>query len=119
VVDDLAITAYREAIEHYCKLGDRVIDQSRRRVLEGEQVPNAGKIYSIFEPHTDLIKRGKCESAPAASTTNPCPVPGPAEGGVTPPSGHCPSQVSRIAACRLRSNYRDASRALGSLSSLP
>ena len=26
---------------------------------EGEQVPNAEKIYSIFEPHTDLIKRGK------------------------------------------------------------
>jgi transposase, IS5 family len=62
VLDDLAITAYRGAIEHYCKLGDRVIDQSRRRVLEGEQVPNAEKIYSIFEPHTDLIKRGKVET---------------------------------------------------------
>jgi transposase, IS5 family len=36
-----------------------VIDQARRRVLNGEQVPNAEKIYSIFEPHTDLIKRGK------------------------------------------------------------
>lgn len=55
----LAIAAYREEIEHYCGLGDRVIDQARRRVLEGEQVPNAEKIYSIFEPHTDLIKRGK------------------------------------------------------------
>jgi hypothetical protein len=33
--------------------------QTRRRVLDGEQVPNAEKIYSIFEPHTDLIKRGK------------------------------------------------------------
>ena len=28
-------------------------------MLDGEQVPNAEKIYSIFEPHTDLIKRGK------------------------------------------------------------
>ena len=28
-------------------------------MLNGEQVPNAEKIYSIFEPHTDLIKRGK------------------------------------------------------------
>jgi IS5 family transposase len=36
-----------------------VIDQARRRVLQGEQVPNAEKIFSIFEPHTDLIKRGK------------------------------------------------------------
>ena len=55
-------TSYRQAIEHYRKLGDRVIDQSRRRVLEGEQVPNAEKIYSIFEPHTDLIKRGKVQT---------------------------------------------------------
>jgi IS5 family transposase len=28
-------------------------------VLNGEQVPTAEKIYSIFELHTDLIKRGK------------------------------------------------------------
>ena len=51
--------AIRDEIEHYCGLGARVINQARRRVLEGEQVPNAEKIYSIFEPHTDLIKRGK------------------------------------------------------------
>ena len=37
----------------------RVIDQARRRVLYGEQVATDEKIYSIFEPHTDLIKRGK------------------------------------------------------------
>jgi transposase, IS5 family len=49
----------RQQIGHFCGLGDRVIDQTRRRVLEGEQVANAEKIYSIFEPHTDLIKRGK------------------------------------------------------------
>ena len=55
----LAIAAFREEIAHYCGLGDRVIDQSRRRVLDGEQVPSDEKIYSIFEPHTDLIKRGK------------------------------------------------------------
>src|SRR5262249_58857444 len=49
----------RGEIEHYFDLGSRVIDQARRRVLDGEQVANAEKIYSIFEPHTDLIKRGK------------------------------------------------------------
>jgi transposase, IS5 family len=59
VATALAIAALREQIEHYCRLGDQVIDQSRRRVLEGEQVANDEKIYSIFEPHTDLIKRGK------------------------------------------------------------
>jgi transposase, IS5 family len=55
----MAIAELRKEIDHYCGLGDRVIDQARRRVLQEEQVPNAEKIYSIFETHTDLIKRGK------------------------------------------------------------
>jgi IS5 family transposase len=59
LVGDLAIAGLRQEIDHYCGLADRVIDQARRRVVEGEQVPNAEKVYSIFEPHTDLIKRGK------------------------------------------------------------
>jgi IS5 family transposase len=56
---DMAIEELRGQIEHFCHLGDRVIDQARRRVLFGEQVATDEKIYSIFEPHTDLIKRGK------------------------------------------------------------
>ena len=40
-------------------LGIQVMDQASRRVLEGEQVPNEEKIFSIFEPHVELIKRGK------------------------------------------------------------
>jgi IS5 family transposase len=46
-------------ITAYCDLGGKVIDQTRRRVLEGEQVPVDEKVYSIFEDHTQLIKRGK------------------------------------------------------------
>ena len=38
-----------------------MIDQSRRRVLQGEKVPTEEKIYSIFESHTHLIKRGKAQ----------------------------------------------------------
>src|SRR6266567_6467865 len=59
LLSELAIAELRKEIDRYCGLRDRVIDQARRRVLAGEQVPNAEKIYSIFEPHTDLIKRGK------------------------------------------------------------
>jgi transposase, IS5 family len=59
VLTVLKVGAIRDEIAHYCGLGERVIDQARRRVLDGEQVPNAEKLYSIFEPHTDLIKRGK------------------------------------------------------------
>jgi IS5 family transposase len=57
VPSQLALEELRREIEHYCGLGERVVDQARRRVLQGEQV--AEKIYSIFEPHTDLIMRGK------------------------------------------------------------
>jgi IS5 family transposase len=62
LVAEMAIPALRKEIDHYCELGDRVIDQARRRVLQGEQVPTAEKIYSIFETHTDLIKRGKMQT---------------------------------------------------------
>jgi IS5 family transposase len=53
------IEALRKQITDFCGLGDRVVDQARRRVIDNEQVPAAEKIYSIFEPHTSLIKRGK------------------------------------------------------------
>jgi IS5 family transposase len=62
LVTGLTIDELRKEIDHYCKLGHRVIDQARRRVLLGEQVPNAEKIYSIFETHIDLIKRGKVQT---------------------------------------------------------
>jgi IS5 family transposase len=62
MIADLVIAETRKEIAHFCGLGSRVIDQARRRVLGGEQVPNAEKIYSIFEPHTDLIKRGKVQT---------------------------------------------------------
>ena len=56
--DALTIEELRKDLD-YCSLGDRVADQARRRILDGEQVPASEKLYSIFEPHTDLIKRGK------------------------------------------------------------
>lgn len=59
LITDIVINRLRAQIQHYCELGDRVVDQARRRVLLKEQVPNEEKIFSIFETHTDLIKRGK------------------------------------------------------------
>jgi len=49
----------RQPITEYCRLGDRVIDPTRRRVIDGEQVPAEEKVCSIFEYHTQIIKRGK------------------------------------------------------------
>lgn len=48
-----------EEIEHFLGLGDRIVDQTRRRVLRKEVVPNIEKLFSIFEPHTELLIRGK------------------------------------------------------------
>lgn len=42
---------------------EQVIDQTVRRILQGEQVPAREKIVSLFEAHTDIIRRGK-ESHP-------------------------------------------------------
>jgi len=61
LITSVAIDSLRAEITGYSKLADRVIDQSRRRVLQGEKVPTEEKIYSIFESHTDLIKRGKAQ----------------------------------------------------------
>ena len=38
---------------------ERVADTARRRVIEGKTVANCDKLFSIFEPHTQLYKRGK------------------------------------------------------------
>ncbi len=44
---------------HYVRLTAQVCGNARRRVLEGQTLANDEKIFSIFEPHTELIKRGK------------------------------------------------------------
>jgi IS5 family transposase len=62
LLTDLTVGELRKPIEHYCQLGEPVIAQARRRVLQGEQVPTGEKLYSIFESHTDLIKRGKVKT---------------------------------------------------------
>ena len=59
VLGGVAIDQLRQQITAYCDLGEKVINQTRRRVLDGEQVPPDEKVYSIFESHTHLIKRGK------------------------------------------------------------
>jgi IS5 family transposase len=46
-------------LHHYLELTQKVCDTATRRVLLGETVPHAEKIFSIFEPETELIKRGK------------------------------------------------------------
>ena len=46
-------------LEQFIPLVEQVIGQTRRRVFQGEEVPASEKIVSIFEPHTNIICRGK------------------------------------------------------------
>jgi len=50
--------ALAESLRYYASLGDRVVAQTRRRVVDGESVPAKEKVLSIFEPHTDLLAKG-------------------------------------------------------------
>ncbi len=49
-------------LRHYVGLGRRVVDQTRRRVFEGESVPSSEKVVSIFEDHTDILVKGSRET---------------------------------------------------------
>lgn len=48
-----------KAVRDALRLGERVQDQTIRRVVKDQTVPAREKILSIFEPHTELIKQGK------------------------------------------------------------
>ena len=51
--------AQLERLKIFIQRTEQVCDTARRRVLHGETVPNEEKLFSMFEPHTQLYKRGK------------------------------------------------------------
>jgi len=69
-IDKIARQAYPDVLRdlvaecmgdmlHFRRLTDQVMKQAHQRVIEGRQVPNDQKLFSIFEPHTELLIRGK------------------------------------------------------------
>ncbi len=48
----------QQRISHFRALGERVVDQARRRVLHGEKVPATEKVVSIFEEHAAILWKG-------------------------------------------------------------
>ena len=46
-------------IDHFIGHAKRQIDQVDRRVLKGETIPHDEKVFSVFEPHTRWISKGK------------------------------------------------------------
>lgn len=45
-------------LEHYASLMTKVVEQTRARI-EGGDTKVKGKVLSIFEPHTQVIRKGK------------------------------------------------------------
>mgnify|MGYP001597710640 CR=1 FL=1 len=37
----------------------KFIDLTERRLIKGEEIPAEEKLFSIFEPHTEWITKGK------------------------------------------------------------
>ena len=58
----LAAQAIATGLERFLPLTQRVMDQAQRRVLEGQSVPAGEKIVSIFEEHTDIIRKDNRET---------------------------------------------------------
>jgi transposase, IS5 family len=48
-----------DTVEQYIAHAQRQIVQIRRRVVLDEKIPHAEKVFSIFEPHTEWISKGK------------------------------------------------------------
>ena len=56
---NIKATAVAEELKHYVPIIEKIIAQAERRVFKGEKVPSDQKVYSLFEEHTELLKRGK------------------------------------------------------------
>jgi IS5 family transposase len=52
-------TALASELSSYLTTMERVIEQTRRRVIRGESVPATEKVLSLFETHTDVIVKGE------------------------------------------------------------
>lgn len=53
--DDNRAMKLADEIAMFVERGQRVVDQTRKRVLLEESVPASSKVVSIFEAHTDII----------------------------------------------------------------
>lgn len=57
--DSVQSLALSKRLLEWIELTEQVCDTAHRRVLLKEKVPNADKLFSLFEEHTQLYQRGK------------------------------------------------------------
>jgi IS5 family transposase len=51
--------ALLQDLQYYLTMLEKHIDLLDRRILKGEKIPHSEKVFSIFEPHTEWISKGK------------------------------------------------------------
>ena len=56
---DIIIESLGDELKSYHIYLEKFIDQLDRRILQGQSIPHQEKIFSIFEPHVEWIKKGK------------------------------------------------------------
>jgi len=57
---DLSVEATRwERLEYFQRMLAKHLDLVARRLLNGETIPADEKVFSLFEPHTEWIQKGK------------------------------------------------------------
>lgn len=56
---DVKLFALLKELSYYQEMIKKHIDLIERRLLKGETIPSAEKLFSIFEPHTEWISKGK------------------------------------------------------------
>ena len=49
-------------LDYYQSMLTKHIDLVERRLIKGEVIPHEEKLFSIFEPHTEWIKKGKANN---------------------------------------------------------
>lgn len=59
VLDHGALAGETQPLQSYQAYARLLLDQIERRVIRGETIPHAEKIFSVFEPHTEWISKGK------------------------------------------------------------
>jgi transposase, IS5 family len=59
--DNVALAAIALELKAYLPAMEKVVATARRAQIEGETVPASQRVFSLFEQHTELIKRGRRE----------------------------------------------------------
>ncbi len=65
---DIMLQAIIDKIRHYVPLVMQVIHVAERVWIRGEKVPACDRVFSLFEPHTELIKRGRRQKPVSLAT---------------------------------------------------